>query len=104
MWALHVYSCFILWVAVRTQELTSIVVGLFSPEIPWWEYKLAENVTCQPFIPTVNETCKYYGDCCNDPMRIHERLVTGTFTCTNEGMYVLTLHTVLRVYVSIHMY
>ena len=27
------------------------------------------------------ENCKYYGDCCTDPMRIREKLEPGTFSC-----------------------
>ena len=27
------------------------------------------------------EECKYYGDCCRDPMRIREKLEPGTFSC-----------------------
>ena len=29
----------------------------------------------------VQEECKYYGDCCTDPMRIREKLEPGTFSC-----------------------
>ena len=38
---------------------------------------------CQPFIKGVKEECKYYGDCCQDPMRVWEQLHPQTFTCTH---------------------
>ena len=36
---------------------------------------------CQPFVRGVREECKYYGDCCQDPMRVWEQLHPQTFTC-----------------------
>ena len=36
---------------------------------------------CKPFIRGVREECKYYGDCCQDPMRVWEQLHPQTFTC-----------------------
>ena len=38
----------------------------------------------------LSEECKYYGDCCTDPMRIREKLEPGTFSCQtlpSLGMY-----------------
>ena len=34
-----------------------------------------------PNIEGLSEECKYYGDCCKDPMRIREKLEPGTFSC-----------------------
>ena len=78
---------FTLCLCVSSEELTAIPLGLFSSEIrDSWSYTLIQNLTCQEFIPGVEESCKYYGDCCKDPMRIRERLLSGTFTCSDEGI------------------
>lgn len=39
------------------------------------------NCGCRLFVPQISEECKYYGDCCADPMRVRERLEPGTFSC-----------------------
>jgi len=38
--------------------------------------------TCEHFLQEWTEECKYYGSCCNDPMRLREKLKSGTFRCT----------------------
>jgi len=76
-----------LCLCVSSKEPTYIPLGLFSEEIPrLLYYMLPQDRTCQEFIPGVEESCKYYGDCCKDPMRIRERLLSGTFTCSDEAI------------------
>jgi len=41
---------------------------------------------CTQFSEGTEEDCKYYGDCCNDPMRLRERLEKGTFSCVSLRM------------------
>jgi len=36
---------------------------------------------CDHFNDGHNEECKYYGSCCNDPMRLREMLQRGIFHC-----------------------
>lgn len=36
---------------------------------------------CKRFERGVAEECKYYGDCCQDPMRVWEQLERDTFSC-----------------------
>lgn len=36
---------------------------------------------CKRFERGVTEECKYYGDCCQDPMRVWEQLDRDTFSC-----------------------
>ena len=35
---------------------------------------------CQK-ITSPNAECRFYGECCGDPVRIRERLEPGTFSC-----------------------
>lgn len=43
------------------------------------------NVGCETIDKSPNEECKYYGECCGDPVRIRERLEPGTYQCLNIG-------------------
>jgi len=36
---------------------------------------------CESFRYQHDEKCKYYGSCCEDPMRLREKLARGTFRC-----------------------
>ena len=39
------------------------------------------NGDCEWFRDQHDEKCKYYGSCCEDPMRLREKLARGTFRC-----------------------
>ncbi|XP_067948532.1 uncharacterized protein [Watersipora subatra] len=43
------------------------------------------TASCQRIYGDYGEACKFYGECCQDPVRIREQLAPGTFECQNVG-------------------
>ena len=71
----------------RVTTPSSLYIGLYSGQerlqvITRDNYQ--HNCVKFPKAPNnkgLSEECKYYGDCCKDPMRIREKLESGTFSC-----------------------
>ena len=84
-----------LWLSstqVICDEVTpsDLYLGLFSEENTNQNFTVFKRDNFQhscvtfPSAPNhegLSEECKYYGDCCKDPMRIREKLEPGTFAC-----------------------
>ena len=47
-------------------------------------YERRNNSNCNT-LRSQREECKFYGECCGDPIRIRERLEPETFQCMNIG-------------------
>ena len=62
--------------------LSSLYLGLYSDFRPTNLYELMRD-NHQQFCHNYSSTqhCRFYGDCCVDPMRVRERLEPGTFSC-----------------------
>ena len=73
----------VLSLATATHTQSFYLVGQFKR--PQQEVELVKERTtspyCSHFSTGKSEECKYYGSCCNDPMRLREMLQKGTFHC-----------------------
>ena len=54
----------------KTDELREFTRDSYQKQC--YSYTAGDNST---------EHCRFYGDCCVDPMRVRERLEPGTFSC-----------------------
>lgn len=69
-------------------ETLTLEVGGLNGENPAIQMVYSHNVNkakCDTITDSTDDECKYYGECCGDPVRIRERLEPGTFECMNIG-------------------
>lgn len=68
-----------------------IYMGLYNSKNTSEEFRVLKRDSyqygCTPFNRSTEESCKFYGDCCVDPMRLRERLEPGTFSCEPVSNY-----------------
>ena len=84
--------CCALWCTISAENTTpsDLYLGLYRNEKTNLTLTVFQRDNFQygcvqfPSAPNhegLSEECKYYGDCCRDPMRIREKLEPGTFSC-----------------------